>query len=167
MQIWSTDLECENTADRVKGEATWGCTVIFFQMWELCGKSPKLDYNKYRPGKEFEQNDVFCHVISDGPANNPENPIESLYRQIIYNAKEYLYIATPYLVIEDDLKESLVTAAKSGIDVRIITPYIPDKKNVKLLTEYNYGPLLEGGVKILEYKPGFIHSKMIINEQCG
>ncbi len=157
----------KDTAVRVKGEATWGFTVIFFQMWELCGKTPKLDYNIYRPRKKFEQNDVFCHVISDGPANNPENPIESLYRQIIYNAKEYLYIATPYLVIEDDLKESLVTAAKSGIDVRIITPYIPDKKNVKLLTEYNYGPLLEGGVKILEYKPGFIHSKMIINEECG
>ena len=54
------------------------------------------------------ENDVFCHVVADGPANNPENPIESLYRQIIYNAREYLYIATPYLVIEDDLKEALL-----------------------------------------------------------
>ena len=152
---------------RVEGDAAWGFSVIFMQMWELCGKLPKLDYNKYKPNKVFKENDVYCHVVSDGPSNNPENPIESLYRQIIYDAKEFLYIKTPYLVIEDDLKESLITAAKSGVDVRIITPYIPDKKSVKLLTEYHYGPLLEGGVKILEYKPGFIHSKVIINESCG
>ncbi|NLJ90428.1 MAG: cardiolipin synthase [Clostridiales bacterium] len=157
----------KDSAIRVIGDAAWGFSVIFMQMWELCGKLPKYDYNKYRPTGKFEENDVFCHVVSDGPANNPENPIESLYRQIIYNAREYLYIATPYLVIEDDLKEALITAAKSGVDVRIVTPYIPDKKNVKLLTEYNYGPLLEGGVKILEYMPGFIHSKIIINESCG
>lgn len=157
----------KDSSVKVEGDAAWGFTVVFFQMWELCEKPHDLDYNNYRPNKEFEKNDVFCHVISDGPANNPDNPIESLYRQIIYNAKEYLYIATPYLVIEDDLKEALITAAKSGVDVKVITPYIPDKKNVKLLTEYNYGPLLEGGVEILEYKPGFIHSKVIINESCA
>ncbi|NMB43840.1 MAG: cardiolipin synthase [Clostridiales bacterium] len=157
----------KDSAIRVLGDAAWGFTVIFLQMWEICGKLPKCDYNDYRPTMDFEENDVFCHVVADGPANNPENPIESLYRQIIYNAREYLYIATPYLVIEDDLKEALITSAKSGVDVRIVTPYIPDKKNVKLLTEYNYGPLLEGGVKILEYKPGFIHSKVIISDSCG
>ena len=157
----------KDSAIKIEGDATWGFTVIFLQMWELCGNTPKHEYNNYRPTKEFEENDVFCHVVSDGPANNPENPIESLYRQVIYNANEFIYIATPYLVIEDDLKEALITAAKSGVDVRIVTPYIPDKKNVKLLTEYNYGPLLEGGVRILEYKPGFIHSKVIINESSG
>ena len=153
----------KDSAVRVEGDVVWGFTVIFLQMWELCDKLPKLDYNLYRPTKEFPQNDVFCHMVADGPVNNPENPIESLYKQIIYNAKEYLYIATPYLVIEDYLKEALVTAAKSGVDVRII----PDKKNVKILTNYNYGPLLAGGVKIMEYRPGFIHSKMIINEESG
>jgi cardiolipin synthase len=65
------------------------------------------------------------------------------------------------------MKQALITAVKSGIDVRIITPYIPDKKNVKRLTNYNYGQLLEAGVKIYEYKPGFIHAKTIINEDCG
>ena len=135
----------KDSSIKVEGDSAWGFTVIFLQMWELCGKLPKLDYNNYRPTKDFEENDVYCHVVSDGPANNPENPIESLYRQIIYNAKEYLYIKTPYLVIEDDLKEALITASKSGVDVRIITPFIPDKKTIKLLTEYNYGPFLEGG----------------------
>jgi cardiolipin synthase len=86
---------------------------------------------------------------------------------MIYYAKKILYITTPYLIIEDDMREALIMAAASGIDVRIITPFIPDKKNVKILTNYNYGRLLEGGVRIFEYTPGFIHAKTIINEDCG
>jgi cardiolipin synthase len=106
-------------------------------------------------------------VFSDGPANNPRNPAENVYKQMIYYAKKILYITTPYLIIEDDMREALVMAASSGIDVRIITPFVPDKRNVKILTNYNYGKLLEGGVRIFEYTPGFIHAKTIINEDCG
>lgn len=157
----------KDNAVRVEGEAVWGMTVTFLQMWEISSKDSKLDYNLFRPTKQFEKNDVFCQVISDGPANNPRNPIESMYKQIIYYAKKVLYITTPYLIIEDDMREALITAAASGIDVRIITPYIPDKKNVKLLTNYNYGRLLEGGVRIFEYTPGFIHAKTIISEDNG
>ena len=79
--------------------------------------------------------------------------------QMMAGAQEYLYITTPYLIIEENMINELLIAASSGIDVRIITPYIPDKKTIKLLTNYNYGRLLEGGVKIYEYKPGFIHAK--------
>jgi cardiolipin synthase len=157
----------KDNAVRVEGDAVWGLTVTFLQMWEICNPSRKIDFNQYRPDKEFIKNDVYCHVISDGPANNPNNPIEVTYKQIINYAKKYVYITTPYLIIEDDMAESLLTAVKSGIDVRIITPFIPDKKYVKVLTNYNYGRLLEGGVKIYEYKPGFIHAKTIINEDCG
>ncbi len=157
----------KDNAVRVEGDAVWGLTVTFLQMWEICNPSILLDYNPYRPDKEFVQNDVYCHVIADGPANNPNNPIEITYKQIIHYAKKYVYITTPYLIIEDDMRETLITAVKSGIDVRIITPYIPDKKYVKILTNYNYGRLLEAGVKIYEYKPGFIHAKTIINEDCG
>ncbi len=157
----------KDNAVRVEGEAVWGLTVTFLQMWEICMDNGHFDYNPYRPTKKFKENDVYCHVIADGPANNPRNPIESIYKQMIYYATDYLYITTPYLVIEDDMKEALITAAEGGIDVRIITPYIPDKKNVKLLTNYNYGRLLEAGVKIYEYKPGFIHAKTIITKDCG
>ena len=86
---------------------------------------------------------------------------------MIYYAKKVLYITTPYLIIEEDMRDALITAAVSGIDVRIITPFIPDKKNVKILTNYNYGRLLESGVKIYEYTPGFIHAKTIITEDTG
>jgi cardiolipin synthase len=157
----------KDNAVRVEGDAVWGLTVTFLQMWEVSSEDDKLDYSPYRPTKSFEQNDVFCQVLSDGPANNPRNPVENIYKQMIYYAKKLLYITTPYLIIEDDMREALITAAYSGIDVRIITPYIPDKKNVKILTNYNYGSLLEAGVRIFEYTPGFIHAKTIISEDCG
>lgn len=157
----------KDNAVRVEGDAVWGLTVTFLQMWEICNNKTVIDYNPYRPTEIFPVNDVYCHVIADGPANNPNNPIEIIYKQIIHYATKYLYITTPYLIIENDLKEALIIAVKSGIDVRIITPYIPDKKNVKVLTNYNYGQLLEAGVRIFEYKPGFIHAKTIINEDCG
>ena len=157
----------KDNAVRVEGDGVWGLTVTFLQMWEVCSGIGTVDYDLYRPTKEFEENDVFCQVIADGPANNPRNPMESMYKQIIYYAKKKLYITTPYLIIEDDMREALTNAAASGVDVRIITPYIPDKKNVKILTEYNYGPLLRGGVRIFEYLPGFIHAKTIVAEDNG
>lgn len=153
---------------KVEGDAVWGLTITFLQMWEVCSQSESLmDYTPYRPTKEFEKNQVYCQVISDGPANNPNNPIENVYMQMIQYATEYVYITTPYLILEDDMKDALILAAKSGIDVRIITPAIPDKKNVKYLTNFNYGALLKGGVRIYEYTPGFIHAKTIINENTG
>lgn len=157
----------KDNAIRVEGDAVWGLTVTFLQMWEVCANCPPMDYNPFRPTKKFAENDVYCQVFSDGPANNPRNPVENMYKQMIYYAKKILYITTPYLIIEDDMRDALIMAAASGIDVRIITPFIPDKKNVKILTNYNYGRLLEGGVRIFEYTPGFIHAKTIINEDCG
>lgn len=157
----------KDNAIRVAGEAVWGLTVTFLQMWEIASYGEKVDYNAYRPTKEFEENLVYCQVVADGPANNPNNPIENIYKQLINYSKEYLYITTPYLIIEEDMRNALIVAAKSGVDVRIITPFIPDKKNVKLITEFNYGPLLKAGVKIYEYTPGFIHAKTIITEECG
>ena len=126
-----------------------------------------MDYDKYKPNATFAPSDVFCQAITDGPANNPENPIVSAYKQVMYYAKKYLYITTPYLVIDDEIKEILKQAVKGGIDVRLITPNIPDKKNVKLVTSYNYGELLRAGVRIFEYTPGFIHAKTILTEDCG
>lgn len=153
---------------KVIGDAVWGLTVTFLQMWEVCSQEDEeIDYNRYRPTMEFPKNQVYCQVISDGPANNPNNPIENVYMQMIQYATDYVYITTPYLIIEDDMRLALITAAKSGVDVRIICPCIPDKKNVKCLTNYNYGALLKEGVRIYEYTPGFIHAKSIINESTG
>lgn len=157
----------KDNAIKIVGDAVWGLTVTFLQMWEVAGNDEPLDYTPFRPTMRFDENDVFCQVISDGPANNPRNPIENIYKQMIYYAKKVLYITTPYLIIEEDMREALITAAQSGVDVRIITPFIPDKKHVKILTNYNYGRLLAGGVRIFEYLPGFIHAKTIISEDNG
>ncbi|HPU62711.1 MAG TPA: cardiolipin synthase [Mobilitalea sp.] len=154
----------KDNAVKITGDAVWGLTVTFLQMWEASDSSKPVNYEEFMPTESFPDSDVFCQVISDGPANNPRNPIEDFYKQMIYQAKKVLYITTPYLIIEDDMRDALITAAAGGVDVRIITPFIPDKKNVKILTYYNYGRLLKGGVRIFEYKPGFIHAKTMLNE---
>ncbi len=157
----------KDNAVRICGDAVWGLTVIFLQMWEVCDDVVQVDYDRYRPDAEFEKNETYCQIVSDGPANNPNNPIEMIYEQVIDYAKQYVYITTPYLILEEEMRNTLILAAKSGIDVCIMTPYIPDKKGVKLVTEYNYGALLAAGVRIFEYTPGFLHAKTIINEDCG
>ncbi len=157
----------KDNAVRIDGEGVWGLTVIFLQMWNITGGTEVLDYNPYRPNKNVVSGKAFCQIISDGPANNPNNPVESAYRSLIYSANKYLYITTPYLVLEDDMKDALRSAKASGIDVRIITPKIPDKKLVNLITKFNYGALLKEGIRIYEYTPGFIHAKTIITDECG
>lgn len=152
---------------RIVGDAVWGLTVTFLQMWEICSGRLDTDYMKYRPDALFHQNQSYCQVISDGPCFRKENAIENAYLQMIYYASDFLYITTPYLIIEENMREALIIAAKSGVDVRIITPNIPDKKSVKLLTNYNYGLLLQNGIRIYEYTPGFIHAKTILCEDCG
>lgn len=157
----------KDTGVRVIGDAVWGLTITFLQMWEMSREEICEDFNRYRPTMEFPKSDVYCHVIADGPLNNPNNPIEMSYNQMVYEAREYLYVMTPYLIVEKDMQDALILAVKSGVDVRIITPYIPDKKTIKLVTNYNYGYLLKNGVRIFEYLPGFIHAKSIINEASG
>lgn len=96
--------------------------------------------------------------------NNPRNPAEEMYSQIIQQATRYVYIMTPYLILDDVMISSLCTAARSGIDVRIITPAVGDRHFVHLVTRSNYGPLLRDGVRIFEYSPGFIHAKTILSD---
>lgn len=156
----------KDTGVKVRGEAVWNLTVVFLQMWEASEYSTKhVDYLRYRVMPP-EDGDTVCHVISDGPANNPQNPIASIYNQMMMYSDQYLYIMTPYLILEDYMKQSLVEAVTRGVDVRIITPNIPDKKVIKLLTNYNYGDLLREGVRIYEYTPGFIHAKQILTEDA-
>lgn len=88
-----------------------------------------------------------------------ENVGEFVYLNIINRAKDYIYINTPYLIVDNELVTALTLAAKSGVDVIIVTPHIEDKWYVHLVTRAYYLQLIEAGVKIYEYTPGFIHSK--------
>ena len=93
--------------------------------------------------------------------------VGSVYKQMINYAGKTLYIMTPYLILEETLTRSLVEAKRRGVDVRVITPNIPDKKHVKWMTEYYYGELLKCGIRIYEYTPGFVHSKVVLEEHCA
>lgn len=157
----------KDTGVRIIGDAVWNLTVVFLQMWEASAEEKEhVNYLKYKR-TTYAGGDTYCQVISDGPANNPNNPIERIYNQMITFADRYLYITTPYLVMEDYMKESLIEAVRRGVDVRIVTPNIPDKKYAKLLTNYNYGALLKHGIRIYEYTPGFIHAKQILTENAA
>lgn len=161
----------KDTGVCVHGEAVWNLTIVFLQMWESCGRDQKhVDYLRYRVPEHYAPNtdaeDTICHVIYDGPVNHPRNLIEGIYNQMIMYSDQYLYITTPYLIIEEYMMRSLIEAVKRGVDVRIITPGIPDKKMVKLLSNYHYGSLLQEGVRIYEYAPGFIHAKQILTDDA-
>ena len=104
---------------------------------------------------------------SDTPLDN-ESVGENVYIEILNQAKEYVYIFTPYLVIDNEMQTALCLAAKRGVDVRLVTPGIPDKKMVFKLTRSYYRALLKAGVRIYEYTPGFIHAKSFLcDDQVG
>lgn len=147
-----------------RGEAVWSFTVMFLQMWCAITRLPYEDFDDYRPyryHKEIFPSDGFVQPYSDTPLDD-ETVGENVYLNIIGSAKKYVYIFTPYLILDNETMTALCLAARSGIDVRIMTPRIPDKKLVFLLTQSYYEQLLESGVRIYEYTPGFIHSKCFV-----
>lgn len=147
---------------KVIGKATWSYTLMFLRTKEQLIQK-EIDYLWYRNTEEADQTDSKGYVlpIADGP-DNRKNPIENIYIQTINYAKDYVYITTPYFVVSQPLLMALLNSARSGVDVRLITPHIPDKKAVQIATRSYYEVLLEAGVKVYEYKPGFIHSKTFV-----
>jgi len=136
---------------------------MFLEMWNYIINSTE-DYEKFRPDADYvaEIPSVgYVQPYSDTPLDH-ENTGENVYMNIINSAQKYVYIFTPYLIIDHEMLVSLQNAAKRGVDVRIVTPGIPDKKFVYLLTQADYGVLIESGVKIYQYTPGFIHAKSFV-----
>ncbi|MDR1029270.1 MAG: cardiolipin synthase [Treponema sp.] len=155
----------KDAAIMVSGKAAWAFTLIFLHMWNL-ERSGEEDYQVLYPWKEGS-----CQVPADGYvqpyADSPlddENVGEHVYLHIINNAKTYVYINTPYLVVDDNLLSALTLAAKSGVDVRIITPHRWDKKILAIASRSYYRQLIAAGVKIYEYAHGFNHSKTFVSD---
>lgn len=153
----------KDTGVMIKGEAVWNFTIMFLQMWNSV-KTTDNDYSIYRPNvyhiEEFKT-DGYIQPYGDTPLDS-EAVGENVYLNIINSAKDYVYIFTPYLIIDNEMMTALCLAAKRGVDVRIVTPGIPDKKYVFLLTQSYYGQLSKSGVKIYEYTPGFLHAKSFV-----
>lgn len=147
----------------VRGEAVWNFTLMFLQFWNYDEKVQddvfkyKTDITAFKDIKE----DGYVQPYSDSPTDD-ENVGEYTHINMINGATKYVYASTPYLVIDHEMKTALLLAAKNGIDVRILTPHIPDKWYVFEVTRANYKDLIEGGVKIYEYTPGFVHSKTFV-----
>ncbi len=145
----------------LEGEGAWGLTRQFLHMWECMRGDLHNEYDYYRPHGPVKA-EGWCQPFSDGPMNNPENPAEHLYLQAISTAREFLYITSPYLAIEDSMLSALCTAADSGVDVRLLLPGIPDHKYTYLAAGAYFDELLRHGVRIFEYVPGFLHSKLLV-----
>jgi cardiolipin synthase len=160
----------KDAAVQVEGEAAWSFTLMFLQIWSVCTKTDE-DFSLFYPqpnGPAPPENrnaggEGFVQPYADSPLDN-ERISENVYMQVICSAKDYIYINTPYLVLDENMLSALSLAAKSGVDVRIVTPQRPDKKYVHMVTKSYYLELIRAGVKVYEYIDGFIHAKTFVSD---
>ena len=154
----------KDTAVLLRGDAVQSLTMIFLQMWDvdMRGVEP---YGKYLTKKAESLNDRLGYVIpyADSPFDH-ENVGEEVYFHILNHAKKYVHIMTPYLILDNEMLTTLIRAAKSGIEVIIIMPHIPDKWYAFAVAKTYYKELIEGGVQIYEYAPGFVHAKVFVSD---
>ena len=152
----------KDTSILLKGEAVFNLTVMFLSMWDyLDGTTGKTDYSRYYPTVWDENAKGYVQPFADNPLDD-EAVGETVYLNLINKAKRYVYITTPYLILSSEMITALTSAAKCGVDVRIITPHVPDKWYVHAVSRSHYQTLIEAGVKIYEYTPGFIHAKTFV-----
>ena len=150
----------KDTAIMVQGDAARSFTLMFLQMWNASEKAPV--YEPYLlPSRPDPEAQGYVIPYSDSPLDK-ENMGEMVYLNILNQAKDYVYIMTPYLILDNEMVTALIFAAKRGVDVRLILPHIPDKKYAFALAKSHYQELTEGGVRIYEYTPGFMHAKMFL-----
>ncbi len=152
----------KDTGIRLYGDAVYSLTLTFLTMWEAECREEQ-DYEQFRPSLRTAGQGYF-QPFADGPANNPQNPAETVFLHMINTAHRYLYISTPYLAVDDKMLNALCVAALSGVDVRIVLPSISDHWYVQVVSRSNYHDLLLSGVKVYEYSPGFIHAKMLLSD---
>lgn len=146
---------------RLEGDAVRGLTLIFLELWGATQKAAP-DVERYLPDVPYTaRENAVVLPYADNPLDD-EATGENVYLNMIRSAKDYVYITTPYLILSDEMQRTLRLAASSGVDVRIITPGIPDKKLIFSVTRSYYARLAAGGVQIYEYTPGFIHAKQFV-----
>lgn len=151
----------KDNAFKITGNSVCGLSSVFMTDWcFVSGDKPALPLYE---NKELPKKRGYIQSYGDSPLDH-EQESENLYISIINSAEKYVYITSPYLAIDNTMIFALTTAAKSGIDVRLILPGIPDKKTVFEVTQSYYKVLLDSGVKIYEYTPGFVHCKTFVSD---
>ena len=146
------------------GKAVYSLTVMFLSMWDsldIKDLKKNQDYREYYTDNPSVTGTGVVQPYTDNPLD--DSPVgETVYLNMIYSATDYIWITTPYLIIDYSMERALCTAAESGVDVRIVVPGIPDQKIVYEATRSYYPNLIAAGVKIYEYTPGFIHAKTFV-----
>ncbi len=155
----------KDAAVMLRGGGVRSLMMMFLHLWTFTAGNIENDFARYdMPALQEEADESLGYVqpFADVPFDEKNYVSENVYMNIISRAENYIYINTPYLILDNELITVLCSAAKSGVDVRITVPHVPDKKMVFLVTQANYPRLVESGVKIYEYTPGFIHSKTTV-----
>lgn len=154
----------KDTGIRLEGDAVRSLTVTFLEMWNAVSDRDENDteFSRFLTDYPYEaQQTGFIQPYADSPLDN-EQVGEEVYISMVNKAEKYCWFITPYLIITDEMAHALTLAAKRGVDVRIITPGIPDKKVVFAITRSYYSGLARQGVRIFEYTPGFCHAKQCL-----
>ena len=158
----------KDTGIRLEGEAVRSLTVTFLEMWNAVSDKDKndSDFNKFLPDYKYVSSQTgFIQPYADSPLDN-EQVGEEVYISMVNKSEKYCWFMTPYLIITDEMAHAITLAAKRGVDVRIITPGIPDKKMIYSVTRSFYHELVKDGVRIYEWTPGFCHAKMSVADDC-
>lgn len=149
----------KDTAVMVQGNAAQSFTLMFLQMWNATEKV--RDYAPHPlPRLEIPAEGIVI-PYADSPMDR-EQAGEMVYLHLLNQAKDHVWIMTPYLILDNEMITAMTFAAKRGVDVRIILPHIPDKKTAFALARSHYSQLLQAGVKLYEYTPGFVHAKVTL-----
>ena len=165
----------KDTGIMITGEPVWSFVVMFLTMWAYL-REEEIDFDAYKttnyrfkgvgdrrvtPSEAILGVDGFVQPFADSPLDF-EHTSETVYLNLINQAVNHVWITTPYLILDNVMSSALSTAVKRGVEVKILTPCKPDKWYVHAMTRANYRFLLEDGVRIFEYTPGFLHAKMIV-----
>ena len=152
----------KDSAVRIEGRAVKALTRLFLMTWYI-NQGEIEDFDKYHMENRAVDGEGLYIPFGSGPKPIYKSQVgKAVYQNMINQATYYVYITTPYLIIDYDLTEDIRNAALRGVDVRIVTPFIPDKKLIQIVTRGAYPDLMEAGVKIYEYLPGFVHSKQVL-----
>jgi len=149
----------KDTAVMVRGDAAREFTRLFLQMWNMTEKNAV--YAPYLPGDAELADRGFVIPFGDGPHSDARIG-KMVYLNMLHQAKDYVYIMTPYLILDNEMITALKFAGQRGVDVRLVLPHIPDKKYAFALAKSHYEELLSAGVEIYEYTPGFVHAKTFL-----
>lgn len=153
----------KDTAVMLKGEAVKSFTLMFLQMWGIDEK--KDEYARFLSYETRPQKEAKGCVIPYGDSPLDDEKLgERVYMDILNRSLSYVHIMTPYLILDGEMETALKFAAERGVDVSLILPGIPDKAAPYALAKTHYASLLESGVKIYEYTPGFVHAKVFVSD---